>query len=65
VSAITRTRRSFWLAHTATSVVAVGLQVAGVYAAVVTFGVLVTGGIYVVGGLVAFLQHVAAERVRP
>jgi len=42
VSTITGTPRLFWLAHAATSVVAVGLQLAGVYAAVVTFGLLLT-----------------------
>ena len=65
MSTTTGTPRSFWLAHATTSVVAVGLQVAGVYAAVVTFGALLTAAIYVVGGLVALLQHVVAGRIRP
>ena len=65
MSTTTGTPRSFWLAHAATSVVAVGLQVAGVYAAVVTFGALLTAAIYVVGGLVTLLQHVVAGRIRP
>ena len=56
--------RSFWLAHAATSVVAVGLQVAGVYAAVVTFGVLLTVAIHVIGGLAALLQHLTLRRIR-
>jgi len=64
VSIITAPQRSFWLAHAATSVLAVGLQVAGVYAAVVTFGVLVTAAIYVVAGLVALLQHLAMRRIQ-
>ena len=64
MSTITGTPRSFWLAHAATSVVAVGLQVAGVYAAIVTFGVLLTMAIYVVGGLAALLQHLAMRRIQ-
>ena len=43
---------------------AVGLQLAGVYAAVVTFGVLLTVAIYVVGGLVALLQHLTLRRIQ-
>ncbi len=62
MSTITGTPRSFWLAHATTSVVAVGLQLAGVYAAVVTFGVLLTAAIYVVGGLTALLQHLILRR---
>ena len=46
MSTITGTPRSFWLTHAATSVVAIGLQVAGVYAAVLTFGVLLTVGAF-------------------
>ena len=64
MSTLTETRRTFWLAHAATSVVAVGLQVAGVYAAIVTFGVLLTMAIYVVGGLAALLQHLTLRRIR-
>ena len=65
MSTITGTPRSFWLAHATTSVVAVGLQLAGVYAAVVTFGVLITAAIYVVGGLVALLKHLVVARIQP
>ena len=64
MSTITGTSRSFWLTHATTSVVAVGLQVAGVYAAIVTFGVLLTMAIYVVGGLAALLQHLTLRRIR-
>jgi len=63
VSPITGTSRSFWLAHAATSVVAIGLQLAGMYAAIVTFGVLLTVAIYVVGGLVALL-HLRLRRIQ-
>ena len=64
MSTITATPRSFRLAHVATSVVAVGLQLAGVYAAVVTFGVLLTVASYVVGGLAALLQHLTMRRIQ-
>jgi len=64
VSTITGTPRLFWLAHAATSVVAVGLQLAGVYAAVVTFGLLLTVAIYIVGGLAVLLQHLTLRRIR-
>ena len=63
MSTITGTPRLFWLAHAATSVVAVGLQLAGVYAAVVTFGVLLTVAIYAIGGLAALLQHLTLRRI--
>ena len=46
------------------SMVAVGLQVAGAYAAIVTFGVLLTVAIYVVGGLAALLQHLTLRRIQ-
>ena len=64
MSTITGTPRLFWLAHAATSVVAVGLQLAGVYAAVVTFGLLLTVAIYIVGGLAVLLQHLTLRRIR-
>lgn len=64
MSTSTGTPRSFWLAHAATSVVAVGLQLAGVYAAVVTFGALLTVAIYVVGGSAALLQHLTLRRIQ-
>jgi len=64
VSTIVGTSRSFWLAHVATSAIAIGLQLAGVYAAVVTFGVLLAVAIYIVGGLVALLQHLTLRRIQ-
>ena len=64
MSTITGTPRSFWFAHATTSVVAIGLQLAGMYAAIVTFGVLLTMAIYVVGGLAALLQHLTLRRIR-
>ena len=63
MNTITGTARSFGLAHAMTSVVAVGLQLAGVYAAVVTFGVLLTVAIYAIGGLAALLQHLTLRRI--
>ena len=50
---------SLWL----TSVIAAGLQLAGVYAAIVTFGVLLTVAIYVAGAGVTFLQQVIVRRI--
>ena len=64
MSLITGTPRSFRLTHATTSAIAIGLQLAGVYAAVVTFGVLLTVAIYVVGGLAALLQHLTLRRIR-
>ncbi len=51
--------RSFGL----TSLIAAGLQLAGVYAAIVTFGVLLTVAIYVAGAGVTLLQHVIVRRI--
>ena len=39
-----------------------GLQIVGLYAAVVTFGALITLGLYAVGGLAVALQHVILRR---
>jgi hypothetical protein len=64
VSSLTQATRSFGLAQVTTSAVAVGLQLAGLYAAVVTFGVLLTIAIYVVGGLAALLQHLTLRRIQ-
>ena len=64
MSPVTPATRSFWLTHATTSVVAIGLQLAGVYAAVVTFGVLLTVAIYGVSGLVALLQHLTLRRIQ-
>jgi len=63
VSHETRTSRSGWLAWT--GLIGAGLQLAGVYAAIVTFGVLITAAIYVVGGLVALLKHLVVARIQP
>ena len=60
---LTRMTRTFWLAST--GLIAVGLQLAGVYAAIVTFGVLLTAAIYVVGGLTALLQRLVIGRIQP
>ena len=39
-----------------------GLQIVGLYAAVVTFGALITLGLYAVGGLAVVLQHLVLGR---
>ena len=40
----------------------IGLQLFGLYAAVVTFGALITLGLYAVGGLAIVLQHIVLGR---
>ena len=60
---VTRTTSTVCLAHATTSFVAVGLQLAGVYAAVVTFGVLLAAAIYVAGAAVTLLQHTIVGRI--
>ena len=55
--------RSFGLTHTVTSLISFGLQLAGIYAAIVTFGALVTAAIYIVGGVAAFLQYFVVGRI--
>ena len=41
-----------------------GLEGAGLYAAVATFGTWTTLGLYAIGGLVVVLQHVILGRTR-
>ena len=53
------------LARAVTSTIALGLQMAGLYAAVATFGVWVTVGLYAVGGLAAVLPYLALRRATP
>jgi hypothetical protein len=57
--------RGFWIARAITGATATALQLAGLYAAVVTFGVWTTLGLYTVGGLVLFLQQVILSRSTP
>ena len=57
--------RRFWIARTITATTAVGLQLVGLYAAVVTFGAWTTLGLYSVGGLALLLQHVIFSRSTP
>ncbi len=54
--------RGFWIARAITSVAGLGLQVAGLYAAAVTFGVWVTVALCGVGALAVLLQHVVMWR---
>jgi hypothetical protein len=62
VSPVKSAGQSIWLAWA--GLIGVGLQLAGVYAAIVTFGLLITAAIYVVGGLVALLQHLSLRRIQ-
>ena len=50
------------IARVLTALTGVGLQLAGVYAAVATFGAWFTLGLYAVGVLAVVLQHVAFRR---
>ena len=47
------------IARVITFTAGLGLQLVGLYAAVVTFGALITLGLYAVGVLAVLLQHVA------
>jgi len=57
--------RRFWIASAITATTAVGLQLVGLYAAVVTFGGWAALGLYSVGGLALLLQHVVLSRSTP
>ena len=57
--------RGFWLARAITATTAVGLQLVGLYAAVVTFGAWAALGLYSVGSLALLLQHVVLSRSTP
>ena len=50
------------IARAITFTAGLGLQLVGLYAAVVTFGALITLGLYGVGVLAVLLQHVALRR---
>jgi hypothetical protein len=52
----------FWIARAIAVTTAVGLQLVGLYAAVVTFGGRAAVGLYSVGGLALLLQHVVFWR---
>jgi len=54
--------KGFWIAKAITAAVVLALQVAGLYAASVTFGAWITAALYAVGGLAAVLQHTIARR---
>ena len=49
------------IARAITFTAGLGLQLVGLYAAVVTFGALITLGLYAVGVLAVLLQHVVAQ----
>ena len=53
----------FWIARIVTSVAGLGLQLAGLYAATVTFGLWITVALCVVGALAVLLQHVVLWRI--
>ena len=55
--------RGFWIAKAITSAAGLGLQLAGLYAAAVTFGLWVTVALCGVGALAVLLQHVVLWRV--
>jgi hypothetical protein len=54
--------RSFWIARAITGAAALGLQLAGLYAAGVTFGLWVTVALCGVGALAVLLQHLVLWR---
>jgi hypothetical protein len=51
------------VARALTIIIALGLQLAGLYAAFATFGPWIAVGLYTVGGLTTFLQFRVARRV--
>lgn len=53
---------AFWITTAFTLVMALGLQIVGLYAAVVTFGAWTTLGLYAVGGLAVVLQQAVLWR---
>jgi len=60
-TAITFPKR-FWITRIVTGIVATALQIGGLYAGIVTFGVWMTLGLYSVGVLTAVLQLVVLTR---
>ncbi len=57
-----RPTRVIGVARALTSAIALGLQIAGLYAAFATFGAWITVGLYAVGGLATFLQYLVLRR---
>ncbi len=55
--------QAFWITRAITTTTGVGLQLAGVYAAWVTFGAWITVALYAVAGLALVLQHLVLGRV--
>jgi hypothetical protein len=54
--------RDFWIARSLSSIAALGLQLAGLYAAIATFGLWVTVALCGVGTLAVLLQNVILWR---
>ena len=57
------TAREFWIVRLITGAAGLGLQLVGLYAAYVTFGVWITLALYAIGGLALLLQQVVVRRV--
>ena len=57
--------KAFRIARGITVSTAVALQLAGLYATTITFGVWITLGLYAVGGLAIVLQQVVLSRSTP
>jgi hypothetical protein len=57
--------RGFWIARAITGATATALQLAGLYAPVVTFGAWTTVALYMVGALALFLQQIILSRSTP
>ena len=51
------------MARAITVTIALGLQIAGVYAAFATFGAWIAVGLYAVGGLTTILQFHVVRRI--
>jgi hypothetical protein len=54
--------KAFRIARGITVATAVALQLAGLYATTITFGVWITRGLYGVGGLAIVLQRIVLSR---
>ena len=60
--AITVSKR-FWIPRVFTAIAGLGLQLVGLYAIVVTFGVWITAALYAVGVLALVVQRLALGRI--
>ena len=57
--------KAFQIARGITVSTALAVQLAGLYATTITFGVWITLGLYAVGGLAIVLQQVVLSRTAP